>query len=38
MVAFVKKSREMLHAFGMVKKFLINTMFINIGYLCVALF
>ena len=37
-VAFVKKSRETLHAFGMVNKLLTNTMSINIEYLCMAIF
>jgi hypothetical protein len=38
MVAFVKKPSEMRHTCGMVKKFLTNIMFINIAYLCVAVF
>ena len=38
MVAFVKKPREMRHACGMVNKFLTNNMFINIEYLCIAIF
>jgi hypothetical protein len=36
--AFVKKSYQMRHAFGMVNNFLTNTMFINIEYLCIAIF
>jgi hypothetical protein len=36
MLAFVKKSHQMRHAFGMVNKFLANTIFINMGYLCLA--
>ena len=38
MMAFVKKSHQMRHAFGMVNKFPVTTIFINIGYLCLALF
>jgi hypothetical protein len=38
MVAFVKKPRKMRHACGMVNKFLTNTMFINIAYLCISVF
>ena len=34
MMAFVKKSHQMRHAFGIVNKFLANTIFINIGCLC----
>jgi hypothetical protein len=37
MVAFVKKPRKTRHACGMVNKFLKNTMFINITYLCIAI-
>ena len=37
MVAFVKKPRKSRHACGMVNKFLTNTMFINIAYLCFAI-
>ncbi len=35
---FVKKSHQMRHACGMVNKFIANTIFINMGYLCLALF
>jgi hypothetical protein len=35
-LAFVKKFHQMRHAFGMVNKFLANTIFINMGYLCLA--
>ena len=35
---FVKKSHQMRHAFGMVNKFIANTIFIDMGYLCLALF
>ena len=38
MLAFVKKSHQMRHACGMVNKFIANTIFINMGYLCLALF
>jgi len=37
MLAFVKKSCQMRHAFGMVNKFLTYTIFINIGWLCLTL-
>jgi len=36
--AFVKKTHQMRHAFGMVNKFLTNTIYIDMGYLCLALF
>lgn len=36
--AFGKNSRERLHAFGMVNKFLTNTKFIKIRHLCPSLF
>jgi hypothetical protein len=35
---FVKKPRKTRHACGMVNKFLTNIMFINIAYLCIAIF
>jgi hypothetical protein len=38
MAAFVKKPRKTPHAFGMVKKFLTNTMFLNIAYLGFVIF
>jgi hypothetical protein len=38
MSAFVKKTHQMPHACGMVNKLLTNTIFINIEYLCIAIF